>query len=750
MVWPSAGRWIKGLGIAAVTWMVLGSVVGLAAAANEQPLPATFALGPMLQGDLGVYENRVEESRDGGPVEVLTSRTTFQWGAPTVALGNDRVLHTVNALRVTMEGDDPGMGGAQQEVEESLRLGIPGKPAAIMHREWTNETVPAGGLLFPTEQENTRVGTSLFKPMYPCGVLPSLPSTFDPRKDALDLGYCDLLINSEGFAVTARDVVDLDGRPTLLLEGRSSDLFHSGMLTQWWMAPGLPYPLQIRMSESGAGQVTTMGGPNDGDTREFTFTTTTTIRLVALSRGTEPLAIKDVAQETPVAAPALASWQPWGVDETGIVHPFSLRTAYEHVIADEGSGVPGYLRDHQEAYLGYAEFFKEVKGPQTNLTWQFAFTDGDSILGIAPTLVDGPARYNVTQLLPVDLFPSERRIEYGDVGFGPWFLSGPPPKSLLPTNVTTATALVALWHLFRDPGISEGMPDGWGFYANCVTVNGVPCAGGNVHTFAGTRLHEEPRAGEQLVTPAARERASVLSLTFGRIRLTESDSQLQVASLSGDGADAPPATASTIPTSTPTWTWPAPRAIAGAGLLAVLAGLAYALAPSIKGMAVGLFSRMAPEEALEHPERRRILDLVTAVPGIHFQDLRRRLQLPTGTLVHHLDRLEKARHVSSAHAGGRRGYFARGAVDHAAMRTQTFLRSPAVRAAYDAVQAQPGVTSFALSQALGCSPSTASHHLGRLAEAGLVVGVTAGRERRWHPVLGPASQAAQIPAAATA
>src|SRR5687768_6111121 len=53
--------------------------------------------------------------------------------------------------------------------------------------------------------------------------------------------------------------------------------------------------------------------------------------------------------------------------------------------------------------------------------------------------------------------------------------------------------------------------------------------------------------------------------------------------------------------------------------------------------------RIAPQDALEHPRRRIVMDAIQARPGLGFRDLVRLTSIASGTLRHHLTVLRRSR-----------------------------------------------------------------------------------------------------------
>lgn len=162
--------------------------------------------------------------------------------------------------------------------------------------------------------------------------------------------------------------------------------------------------------------------------------------------------------------------------------------------------------------------------------------------------------------------------------------------------------------------------------------------------------------------------------------------------------------------------------VAKLSLLLVALG---ALAWLGKGAALALYSRIAGAKVLEHEERERALALVRERPGLSVADLAEALSVSWSTASYHLGVLEREGMVVSDRAGRHRRYVVVGTgADKAAIAVSSH---PTAQALLDAIRAQPGRTQLELAGVAGITASTASWHLKRLAEAGLVT-----VERKWR------------------
>jgi DNA-binding MarR family transcriptional regulator len=146
-------------------------------------------------------------------------------------------------------------------------------------------------------------------------------------------------------------------------------------------------------------------------------------------------------------------------------------------------------------------------------------------------------------------------------------------------------------------------------------------------------------------------------------------------------------------------------AAAGSGLLALLAAL---------------YSRLAPNQLLDHERRDRILAIVRAQPGIGPQDVGAKLGTSWGVTQYHLDKLEKGGLLTSQRKGHHRCYFVPGAVPREQQGTVALFRVDTTRRVAELIAQKPGLTQTQLCAELGISASAMSKQVARLEGAGVL------------------------------
>lgn len=446
-----------------------------------------------------------------------------------------------------------------------------------------------------------------------------------------------------------------------------------------------------------------------------------------------------VSHAGPGPVPVVSPQTPWFVDDSRIGLEFTLAEAYAAALADQGSSLAGvddtqrtvsqWMSTHPDAYLAFAVTINVEDGSGSpRPEWIMIWADGNTAATWIAKRVSWTSEQAEGIVLPAQ---TGRRVQVQD--WTPTWLPDDtrdffPSRSQLPVGLADLDTVVAR---YREVAGADAPFDRYGIQIFCP----VSCAGAGAMAFV--------EAGHVIVPPGGD--ANVLSAQSTALDkvLVGSDGRLSYRSiltsssegLLPGGATAPPAKPSGESiVAASVWVAPPPGAATGVGFFALLVGGMYYFWPVVKGAALGLFSRTRDDELLEHPRRAQVLQLVQAEPGVHFQDLARRLGIGRGTLEHHLRKMLAAGLLAKVQHGGYACYFPKGAVDRRVMDTAPLLRSTGGRAVFDAVRSQPGRSGRELALALGLSQSTVSYHLRRLQEAGLVFGAGDGAGVRLSPL----------------
>lgn len=129
--------------------------------------------------------------------------------------------------------------------------------------------------------------------------------------------------------------------------------------------------------------------------------------------------------------------------------------------------------------------------------------------------------------------------------------------------------------------------------------------------------------------------------------------------------------------------------------------------------------------------RRRILELLTECPGLHLREIARRLEVPIGTALHHLDRLHSAGQLVPRRDGRYKRFFPPATVDRRDRDAISTLRRATPLRIVHALLAEGPLTQRQLVERLALSRSTLSPQLARLTLNGLLVRHPAYPEDAW-------------------
>ncbi len=419
------------------------------------------------------------------------------------------------------------------------------------------------------------------------------------------------------------------------------------------------------------------------------------------------------------ALPAQRPLTPWTLDDSRVDHPFPLSAATRLIIANNDD-TADFLAAHPEAYLQAAWSLRERDGSGNYMhTWALTWTDGDAWHAKKVRQQPGGLFGVTSEELPDQYIYEDHE---------PGHVERPmPPKSSLPETMPDPRDVMDRHQEMT--GGTEPLPRyGFQFYCDQGDCNqAIAIVAGGDFTADRFDRGSDPQANANVMTDGYHYGYhQLMVLNDGTIAYTEK-SRSQTAALLPDSSDDPAPVGQDKAASG--WVAPTPGQAARVGLIAAASGLLVYLAPALKAPMLGLFSRIRGEHLLQHPARAAIMSAVEAEPGIHFQELLRRLDLGRSTLDHHLGKLSQGGLMRAKVSPGYTCYFPRKA-DRNLMDAAPFLRAPGPKAILqEVVHGNDGRVS-AISKRTGLSTSTVSHHLGRMKDAGLVEG---GGRRGFRP-----------------
>ena len=132
--------------------------------------------------------------------------------------------------------------------------------------------------------------------------------------------------------------------------------------------------------------------------------------------------------------------------------------------------------------------------------------------------------------------------------------------------------------------------------------------------------------------------------------------------------------------------------------------------------------------------RRKIYEEIVLNPGLHFRELQKRLNIPTGVLEYHIGVLVREELVVYREDGKYKRFFANSTMTREERRIMGTLRSGVERKIVLLLLENGRMKHGELSHRLDISPSTLSYHLSKLVKNGIVDKNTEGRDRSYFVI----------------
>jgi predicted transcriptional regulator len=124
-------------------------------------------------------------------------------------------------------------------------------------------------------------------------------------------------------------------------------------------------------------------------------------------------------------------------------------------------------------------------------------------------------------------------------------------------------------------------------------------------------------------------------------------------------------------------------------------------------LAMPFYTRVKKEEVLNHEVRELVYDYVQTHPGEHFRSILTKLGLTNGTLIHHLNTLERQNFIKSERDGPFKRFYPTGR-----NLTEEVLEINGLQVKIlDAVKSNPGLTQKDLARMLNTSAPTINYHV---------------------------------------
>lgn len=169
--------------------------------------------------------------------------------------------------------------------------------------------------------------------------------------------------------------------------------------------------------------------------------------------------------------------------------------------------------------------------------------------------------------------------------------------------------------------------------------------------------------------------------------------------------------------------------VLSAGVAAVLASEGFKIA--LISLFIPLYMKLRKSKVLDNYDRGRVFQYIEMNPGEHYNQIKRDLSLPNGSLVHHLNVLEKADKIKSRRDGRFRRFYTKGTQ---VPQTNGGELTEIQKRITDTVKDLPGITQKEMASLLGVHQSSVSYQMSRLEERGLIRTEKKGRKVHYYYV----------------
>lgn len=705
--------------------LLAGATITAASIDAEPHVPATLSQPVSIpeprEGDRGVYDlwsRSPRDAADEGQLGAPDSTFRFAWGADALRLDGHGQQVWANTLHINHTYLDGDGDQVTQDWTYALRAGtsITFAHDGVYAQSETSEgqgLTPVSASSWSSDQTVTWFGEDArLWSGYPCLRLPFQGGVVGLDASQVDVGGCEWFDHGEQTPdVRVEAVGGQPGQRDVVLLSTTTDLGLPNIRSRMWLREGLPYPIRLE-ERGGMGQLQALYV-----LREF-------------EPGTTPL-----RGVTPVVAtlPPL-DWAPrtlTGPDDSGLDHPFPLSTAFAAArVADNYTALRDFLGAHPNAYVGWAQTFAYDTPDATQARWQFGVTDGGDVLGVDITRSWPKTLGPLSSILPLaaatDAFAEEPTASLG-------YEYHPLPPDQLPAKLPTVASLMREWAAYANPDLAPLGATSWSFQlgADPDGAGGFPgllVAAGHVRqatTTSTPTVFGPALSSDATWTSSEIERRDEFTSVLGLFESISSDRDEEVPlDLAKDVA--PPGSPAPAPATSPVRVEArglfelTPMEQASIGVGALLAASLYWVAPAAKNGVVGLFSRIRDDDLLENPSRRLLRDLVEQTPGIHHQELVRRLGKGKGGAEHHLHKLVDGGLLIGRVSGGYKCYWVPGQATKTAVAAAPALKSPVAQGIVRLRLQQPGISNADMARALAVRPATVHYHVERLRAAGVL------------------------------
>ncbi len=726
----------RAVAVGLLSTLVLGAALGAAYAAGEPALPETFGIPALHEGDRGLYTvsgwialngtmfgEPVDEQIDVGGEEM-----GFEWAPATTSITRDGTRRWVHPMQVYWSDSEGGGAGAAELHFDATSGEIVGRRST--GNTSTTFTLANGGGVTSTSHEITEDTIYWSFDAHPpfCGYRSGLQGQLlETRAPLIVEGPCIVGENAtDSREFIAAGVDKVRGVDAVRYEA-NSETDH----VRLWFAREASVPVRVSFSFL----------IQQGGLRLEGEVIIDLLGFEAGNRAYRPITSNPGPNAPPIQmAPATFL----GPDASGFEMEFSLQDAWDAAYR-QNAEVGDYMARHPSAYVAYASYTTKNDHNETTPYWSMIIADGGNetmqIVAFAPT---HPIVHDAYALLghPIVFALGGKAYAFTGDMMADWF----PAREWLPHQLPTVASMARAWAAF-DPEFEDASAvNSLGFMMWCGDFNCSLTSPIKGDFFVGREGSPQPEFNPMALILGgqneARENYTALSVNELGVITGYEETRARAAQRNDGllGASERPAPSAPKPREAPLdavspwWTWPSPEAAAGAGLLGILVGVVYWLWPTIKsGPVFGLFSRLRENQVLKHPARAQILQELEAEPGLHHNELRRRLGAGNGVVEHHLRILVANDLVIRRKEAGYVCFFPARGIDRRDVAALPWLKSDGVRKVLASVAAQPGQSGKEIAAAARLDPATVNYHLKRLREAGLVEARREGRRLAVHP-----------------
>ncbi len=145
--------------------------------------------------------------------------------------------------------------------------------------------------------------------------------------------------------------------------------------------------------------------------------------------------------------------------------------------------------------------------------------------------------------------------------------------------------------------------------------------------------------------------------------------------------------------------------------------------------------RLSLEDVLENENRNKIIDLILKEPGIHFNELLRKIEIAAGNLVWHLDILETYKVVGKKRIGNFIAYFPYYQKNPISNLDLKLSKSKLTLGILEMIEKEPGLWNSVITKHFKVDHKTIQYHISKLKDLNLIQFRNEGRKKKIFPNL---------------